>query len=286
MDPMILIESFLNDDHNRFSENTKKSYRTNLRQLFKHFSKDIEDYEEADIKLFKMQMLEIGRSPKTINQKLNTLKSFVNYLNKNATPLDLKTKIEFRIDLLTIQEQQFIDDLMTKSDFNRIVRAAEKENDYRAVALFYFLYLTGARISEALQLTALDVGKETKFISGKGDKFRALLIPPTLNMHLEAYVIRRGHNPHDPLFLNTNNKKSIDRIRAYKIIKYYAGKARVKLEKAKPHNFRHLLGFTLAAQGVPIQRIAEILGHSDINTSKIYTMTTKERLLMIVEDAA
>jgi len=286
LDGINLVEPFLNDKKNRFSENTRSSYKTDMKQFFEVYNKGIEEIEEDDVEDYKIYMLNRNKNPKTVNRKLASLKKFIKYINRNYEILGLKNMINIEVDFLNIQKQQFLKDLLLKSDFNRIVRAAERENDYRAIALFYTLYLTGARISEGIQLKVDDAGRETKFIKGKGKKYRELFIPSFLNIKFEHYLLDRGHAPGSYMFINEQNDNCIDRHKVDRIIKYYAGQARVKKEKAHAHNFRHLYGFTLANKGVSIDKIAELMGHSDINMTKIYTMGTKEDLMRIVEDIA
>jgi integrase/recombinase XerD len=171
-----------------------------------------------------------------------------------------------------------------------MVRTAERYGDKRAVALLVGYALTGARASELLQLKISDIGLDYISVKGKGSKYRDLFIPPAVWDAIRDYVNtvkRRSQNVSDEqhIFLNEKNTDPMDRQGVFRIVKKYGGLARVKLSRAKPHNLRHLYGMRLFQEmieetgQVDLNTAADLLGHAEVNTTRIYTRPTRAQLL-------
>src|SRR6056297_1739671 len=170
--------------------------------------------------------------------------------------------------------------MMTVADFKRLVRLAERADDPRAVAVFYTLFMTGMRVSEMLQLRLEDVKENIVSVKGKGTKYRDVFIPIKLKKYWARYLrIREGT---DPVAMFTGPCGPMNRQTVHRIIKKYAGRARVKLKKAHAHNFRHLCALEMIRNGLTISEVADILGHSDINITRIYTRKTEKQLLKAI----
>jgi integrase/recombinase XerD len=156
-----------------------------------------------------------------------------------------------------------------------------KAGDKRAVAIFYTLFLTGARVSEMLQLEPKDVQERMTVVKGKGSKYRDLFLPKKAQTYLEDYLTERVQKG-EGLF--SGREGTITRQTVHQIIKKYAGLARVKLSRAHAHNFRHLYGMYLGEEGLSIDEIADLLGHSNINITRIYTRKTKKELMAAINN--
>ncbi len=270
------LETYKRKQVNEKSSNTVEAYIRDIKQFISF--KDIEKATTEDVENFKKLLLSRNIKPKSINRKLVSVRQFIEYLNRLE---DFEPKIFLEIKLIKIQRQEYLEEILSKSDFDRLVRAAEKENDKRAVAIFETLYLTGARVSELLQFNVEDVKKNSKMISGKGSKYRELFMPEALQDYLSDYAKARRIES-GKLFLNVNNDKTMDRQSVHNLIKKYAGISKVKLSKAHAHNFRHLYCFKLREMGLSLDEIADLAGHSDINTTKIYTRRTKPELMNMI----
>ena len=205
---------------------------------------------------------------KTLNKKLVAINQ---YLKFNGVAVDIKQE--------KVQSQNFLDDIFSTSDLERILRAIDKKNDLRAKAIFMTLRLTGMRVSEMLQLTKYDIDKDSITICGKGKKYRDIFVSEKLSVMWQQYMtVRLDRN--DMLF--TGQKGAITRQTVDKIIKYYTGQARVKRSKGHAHNFRHKFCKDLVEKSIPLDAIADIVGHVSINTTRIYTRKTKKELLDII----
>lgn len=260
------------------SENTVEAYLSDLRLFAGCVNKHPETLTVQDIENYKKHLFDNGINAKTINRKLLSIRKYTEFLRIKG----FKTDIE--INLIKIQKQEFLENLLESVDFERLVRAAEKQKDKRALALFYTLYTTGARISEALQIRVRDIENNFVQVIGKGSKVRSLFFQEKLRNYLRDYIRERKHDEDSKLFLNKTTNTPMSRQSADKLIKFYAGNARVNLKKAHAHNFRHLYGITYNQKGVPIDQLAQLLGHSDINTTKIYTQIPKEKLFKIINN--
>lgn len=122
------------------------------------------------------------------------------------------------------------------------------------------------------------MGKHTVPVMGKGHKERKLFIPETLKLVWREYVSSPDrYTTSDWLF--TGQRGPITRQTVHTMIKYYAGQARMNKARAHAHSFRHGLGVALDEAGFSQADIADILGHKDINTTRIYQRKTESELL-------
>ena len=160
---------------------------------------------------------------------------------------------------------------MTKYEFNKLYEVA-KNND-RLKYLIETIVKTGARVSEVKFITveSIEVGKA--IVDNKG-KMRIILIPRKLCIKLNDYC-KEQHINKGPIFL-TKKGKTINRKQIWQMMKDLADKAGVPKEKVFPHNLRHLFAREFYKQTHDIVKLASILGHSSIETTRIYTKETED----------
>ena len=274
------INSFKNEALKKKSENTVQAYVTDIEQFIEHIRKDIFDISQADVDSFKKHCFDKKLKPKTINRKLVSLRRFFNYIIKNIDT----NKICVDIDMVKIQRQEYLEEILEKTDFERIIRAAQQKKDTKAIALFYGMYLTGARVSEIIQLKIDDADNDIVSVKGKGQKYRDLFVPDSLKEYFNDYLLDRGIEGSEFMFVNSNNREPMTRRSVDRLVKKYGRLARIKLSKAHAHNFRHLYAFSLVERGLTLDEIADLLGHTDINTTRIYSRKTKKQLLRIIKN--
>lgn len=275
-----VIEEFILSMEEDKSGNTISSYKTDLKQFDDFIScKEIEEIKNIDIVQFKEQLKNIELKPKTINRKLLSVKKLIDWINCNEE-IDIEKFL--KIKLIKIQAQDYLEEVLEMVDFERLMRMAIRESDRRAITLFNTLLLTGMRVSEVLQLKVADINKDFVNIIGKGEKSRDVLLSERLKDCMLDYVKDRGQPIGGYLFLNKENDNAMSRQSVDKVIKMYAGKAKVKLTKAHAHNFRHLSGLRMIEEGFTLDEVADILGHGNINTTRIYVRKTKKELLKAI----
>lgn len=275
MDTKNLIELFKEAKQKDKSENTVSAYVTDLKQFSKYYSKDLSELTTDEVETWKGLLLNKKYKAKTINRKLTSVRRFCDYFNNLP---DNNKKVLAEIKTFKIQKQEYLEDVLSSSDFERLVRAAEINNDKTAYTLINSLYYTGARISELLQIKVCDAGNDFITIRGKGSKLRDLFIADDLKRIWRDYIKDREGEDFSPMFLNTR-RHPMDRQTAHNIIKKYAGIAKVKLSRAHCHAFRHRRAIDMLEAGYSQSEVADFLGHSDINTTRIYTRKTKSELL-------
>ena len=272
---LIYLDEFL-EAKNNLVKNTLSSYKTDLKQFSMFYKKDISELDSEDIESYITYLLGKGFKAKTINRKLTSLRKYIEYLN-GSNKLD--NKVSLYIEGIKVQEDYFIDPdkIININEFNRIAAQAKKANDKRALAIIYTLGYTGVRVMELLQFHAFQYRNGEVTVRGKGRKFRNIPIAEEVIYYIDEYVKERKHKSGDFIFINERNNNVMPRQEINKIIKNYAGQARIKKTKAYPHAFRHLFCLTLS-KDMPLDEVAALAGHSNINTTRIYTKRTKEEL--------
>jgi len=174
---------------------------------------------------------------------------------------------------------------MTAQEKTDFMEAVKQGGNIRDMVVFELLFRIGLRISE---LTGLNIdsvsGKKFLTIRGKGNKIRTIPLPEDIRTLLEGFIAWKhdkgeSMHPKHPLFLNKHGKRISTRGLRKRTYNYCT---QAGLERTfSPHACRHTCGFTLGKNGIPIQTIQKILGHSNINTTRLYCEPDMEQ----VEDA-
>lgn len=206
----------------------------------------------------------------TINRKMVSIKQYIKFLAE-----DKGIVINPKVRQLKQQKSNYLDNVLTDKDFASMINSAEKKEDIRAKAIFSTLAWTGLRVSEMLQLKISDISSDALNICGKGEKNREMFISKKLQVVLKEYAAVRIQNS-DMLF--TGARGPINRQTVDKVIKQHASFIRLKKEKAHAHNFRHYFCKMALEKGLSLNTVADLVGHSDINTTRIYTKQTKDEL--------
>ena len=204
-------------------------------------------------------------SPASVNAALSSLNSFFNYMEW----------YDLRVKNLKIQKQIFAsaDKELTKAEYDRLLEAAKLKKNERLYLLMQTICSTGIRVSEVRYVTVESVSRGMAEINCKG-KHRQIFLPKQLCELLKKYTkeqkIKSG-----PVFI-TKNGNPLDRSNIWSDMKKLCKSANVSEKKVFPHNLRHLFARTYYSIQKDIVRLADILGHSSVNTTRIYTMETGE----------
>ena len=196
---------------------------------------------------------------------LSSLNSFFVYFDRH----------DCIVKTLKIQKQIFAnkEKELTKAEYERLLIAAEKKSNRRLYLLMQTICATGIRISELKYITVSAVQSGQALINCKG-KMRVVILPKQLCKMLKAYL-REKNISNGPVFVSKNGKP-LDRSNVWKMLKALCESAGVPKNKVFPHNFRHLFARTFYSLQKDIVRLADILGHTSVNTTRIYTMETGE----------
>ncbi len=239
------------------SVSTIKSYQRELLslQLF------LDDSPLTKDKLLSYKtMITSQYAPTTCNVSIAAINNLLKYMCR--PDLTLKP--------LKIQKQIYetANKELTKKDYNKLIKAALINGDERTALAIQTICATGIRVSE-LQFITIEALKQGQAQVNNKGKNRIVFIPKTLSNLLKKYVI--NHNiASGPIFV-TRSGKCLDRSNLWKSMKQLCSIAGVKSSKVYPHNLRHLFAKTYYTQQKDISRLADILGHSSINITRIYT---------------
>jgi len=204
-------------------------------------------------------------APASVNSVLSSLNSFFEFVEWH----DIKVK------MMKIQRQIFAERSkeLTKTEYERLLVAAKKKNNERLYYLMQTICASGIRVSELKSITVEAVKARQATIKCKG-KFRVVILPKELCKMLIKYA-KAERIISGSIFI-TRTGKPLDRSTIWKMMKALCESAGVDKEKVFPHNLRHLFARTYYTIQKDIVRLADILGHSSINTTRIYTMETGE----------
>ena len=202
-----------------------------------------------------------GYAPASVNSILSSLNSFFGYNNEYG--LKVKT--------LKIQKQIFAKDEkeLTKAEYNRLLTTAKAVGNQKLYFLMQTICATGIRVSELQFITVEAVKRGQAVINLKG-KMRMIILPHDLCRILKKYCANQKISS-GSIFI-TKNGKPLDRTSIWKLMKSLCEDANVDKEKVFPHNLRHLFARTYYSLEKDIARLADILGHSSVDTTRIYTM--------------
>ena len=204
-------------------------------------------------------------APTSVNAALSSLNCFFNFMEW----------YELRVKNLKIQKQIFAstDKELTKAEYDRLLQAAKQKKNERLYLLIQTICSTGIRVSEVRHITVEAVRRGVAEINCKG-KHRRVFLPNQLCTILKQYIktqkIKSG-----AVFV-TKNGNPLDRSNIWSDMKKLCKTANVSEKKVFPHNLRHLFARTYYSIQKDIVRLADILGHSSVNTTRIYTMETGE----------
>lgn len=244
------------------SENTIDKYMRDIR-FFREWLSGSEICKSAVLEYKKLLCEKYA--PRSVNSMLSSLNALFAFLNW----YDCKVKT------LKIQRRIFADKTkeLTKAEYERLLKAAKNKNNERLYYLMQTIGSTGLRISELRYVTCKAVNSGQAIINCKG-KIRTVFLPKQLCKLLKKYI--KNHNIESGSVFITRNGKPLDRSNIWSDMKNLCESAGVERSKVFPHNFRHLFARTFYSLQKDIVRLADILGHSSINTTRIYTIETGE----------
>lgn len=201
----------------------------------------------------------------SVNSMLIPVNRFLRFMNLHSCT----------VKTLKIQRASFRskDKEITREEYVRLVKVAERSGDVRISLILQTIAATGIRVSELPFITVEALRDGIAHVTLKG-KHREVLIPKQLRKKLKNYVGKRKLST-GSVFI-TRNGKPVHRGNVLKAMKRLCDMAHVEAKKVFPHNFRHLFACQFYKATKDIVRLADILGHSSINTTRIYTVVSME----------
>lgn len=264
----------------KYSKNTTSSYRNDLEKFMNYFAdkKSLKYLEGSDIKEY-IQFLSKDIGAKSVARTISTLKSFYKYLlidkYVKANPLTNIAHPKIKKDLPKVLSEEEVDRLLNMPLVDCY--------SYRNKAMLELMYSSGLRVSELINLKVIDVDLDMALVRifGKGSKERIIPLGDYALSALKEYIIY--HRPSllknktsDYLFLSSRGDK-MSRQAFFRILQKLAVTQNIKTEFS-PHTLRHSFATHLLKHGADLRSIQELLGHSDISSTQIYTHITNEKL--------
>ncbi|MEC7755945.1 MAG: tyrosine-type recombinase/integrase [Bacteroidota bacterium] len=289
-----MVDSFLRyiSYEKRYSQHTVKSYQNDLKQ-FEFFCQSkfkVQNITEANqlmIRAWVLSLMDGGTSPRSVNRKIASLKSFYKYLLKRDT---ISKDPTVKIKSLKVKKELpgFANEEEFSDFLNRLVFDDSLEGQMEQL-LLELLYGTGIRLSELLGLRVSDFnpGQSTIKVLGKRNKERIIPISRSLNSLLKNYITEKNHAfSHDSdsfLIVNKNGGQAYPMM-VYRIVKKYLSQVQ-SLDKKSPHALRHTFATHLLNKGADLNAVKDLLGHSSLAATQVYTHNSLDKLKSVFDQA-
>lgn len=291
------MQSHLDDYYNYLaverglSANTLESYRRDLKKLFQYLKKKkklkISEVNRHELSAFLASLKNSGLAASTVSRCLASIRSFFNYLLAEGY---IENNPAYELDSPRIEKK--LPRVLTSEEIDRLLGQpkAEQNNGIRDKAMLELLYASGIRVSELVSLDVTDFDARVGYLRcrGKGMKERIVPIGSVAIKEVSDYLRRQRismlKNTYEKaLFLNHHGKR-MSRQGFWKILKKYARRANIQGE-VTPHTLRHSFATHLLENGADLRSVQEMLGHSDISTTQIYTQVTRRKIKEIYDQA-
>lgn len=271
----------------RFSANTITSYSTDLDQFSIFLSKEYQISNEVSEISFQIvrswiaYLLEKGVTPRSVNRKISTLKTYFKFLIRENVILEspmlkiVAPKSKKRLPVF-IEENQ-IENLLNEVEFDK---GFIGERDKLIIELFY---VTGIRLSELINIKIFDISFSNSLIKVLGKRNKERLIPLSINIVNELQTFVKKHNLNNYLFTNLGGTKVYTKL-VYRVVNKYIGKIS-SVNKKSPHILRHTFATHMLNNGADINAIKELLGHANLSATQVYTHNTIEKLKTVYKQA-
>jgi integrase/recombinase XerC len=288
------VQSFLDylKFQKRYSAHTIRSYHDDLIQFFDYLELQngkilLHDITHHYVRSWLADMKESKISSKTINRKISSLRSFFKYLVKSGavaqTPM---TKV------IAPKIGKRLPDFIKVEDADKLIISLKNTEDWRSLntkMLITLFYNTGMRLSELINLKEgqVDFGKKQIKVLGKGNKERIIPISPEIIKIIKEYIQikKRKFGNADNILLVTEKGKKMYTKYPYLVVKSFLGSELKTLGKKSPHVLRHSFATHLSNNGANLNAIKELLGHSSLAATQVYTHTTIEKLKDVYKKA-
>ncbi len=264
----------------KYSEDTIFSYKNDLEKFFTFFKNtSIKNINKNDLRNYLKYLNESGLSEKSISHNISTLRSFYKFLVAEEY---LDDNLIMFIDLPKIPKN--LPNVLSVEEIDRLLDISVRDKySARNKAMLELMYSSGLRISELINLKVIDVSLDEALVRifGKGSKERIVPIGDCALNALKTYIfvyrkeLLKKQNS-DYLFLSSLGNK-MSRQAFFKIIKALALEKNIKTE-ISPHTLRHSFATHMLNYGADLRSIQELLGHSDISTTQIYTHISQNKI--------
>ena len=290
----MLIEKFLDylQLEKNYSSNTLSAYKRDLIQynnfiIENNGNLEIENADYKIIRSWIVSLVSSNISNRSINRKVSSLKSFYKFLIKTDTITSSPIKAHS-----PLKQSKKIQVPFSQEEINSLLDSDFFTNDYKGVlqkSIIAFFYFTGVRRIELINIKELDISLESSTIKvmGKRSKERIIPILPKLKKSLKYFrEIKSKYNGNtspEYLFISKNGKQLSEKF-VYRTVNEYFKLVSPKIKKA-PHVLRHSFATHLINEGADINSVKELLGHSSLSATQVYSHTSMERIKEVFKNS-
>ena len=262
------------------SANTLSAYESDITQFLEFTGENIINNDL--IELFITSELN-DKSDNSKIRKISSINQYIDWFN-----LDNK-EYQIVIEKVSLKKGSYLPETISVSDVNRLIDIYDHSNymNSRNLTLIDFMYSTACRVSELCDVRVSDLDFEEDFVKlfGKGSKQRIVPIGTELKINLSKYLkFRNELNTQEPYLFLSKNMNQLDRSAIFRIIKKSATLSDNALS-VHPHTLRHSAATHMLEAGCDLRTLQELLGHTSVSTTKIYTKLTKEFLVEIFKES-
>ena len=259
------FERILSDED--LAKNTIETYSYAVRDYLTRYKKPC----KASLSAYKSFLISTYK-PATVNLRILSLNKYMDVLGLDN--LKMKT--------IKMPKESFLDHIISNDDYLRFKQQLRKEQDLRWYFVVWFLAATGARISELVRFKVEDVHAGYVDIYSKGGRMRRLYFPEKLEKEALKWLENEGRCS-GFLFLNTRGGKLTPRGISLRL-KEFASKYGIDPGQVHPHAFRHLFAKNFLQKNNDIALLADLLGHSSIETTRIYLQQSSQEQSKMVDE--
>lgn len=277
------IDKFLSylEIEKNYSPHTILNYSIDLNEFLEFLGEktDVQHVHYLDFRRFLAHLRTHNYKPRTLARKLSSLRSFFKFLHKEGL-----IKENPAVLVVTPKLDKVLPKFLSEQDIIKLLEVPLIENEMglRDRAIMETLYSTGIRVSELVGMNtdSLDPISNIAKVEGKGKKERLVPIGDKAVEAIRVYLSARVKN-NRALFLNKSGKRLTDRS-VRNIINKYILKTSLIMH-VSPHMFRHSFATHMLNHGADLRSVQELLGHSNLSTTQIYTHVTTDRLKKVYD---
>jgi len=280
-------ESFINylKYEKRYSPHTVVAYKNDLDQFVDFTTIVVGEFHVKEVlsdtvRGWLLHLMEQGLTPRSIHRKITAVKSFYNYLMREEV---VENNPALNVTLPKVRKK--LPNFVDETSLNHLLDDQDVfENSFTGIRnklIISLFYGTGIRLAELIGIRDQDINKQECLIKvlGKRKKERIIPYPNEVNNLLEKYVIARNEEfgfSTEFLLVTDKGKKVYEKL-IYRVVKNNLAKV-TSLEKKSPHVLRHSYATHLLNKGADLNAVKELLGHSNLAATQVYTHTTFEKL--------
>ena len=290
----MLIEKFIDylQIEKNYSSNTLSAYKKDLIEFKNFINENFDKYpiEHAEYKAIRLWIVELvnkSLSNRSINRKVSSLKSFYKFLVKTDTigssPLLAHSPLK---------QSKKIQVPFSKEEINSLLDSDSFKNDFRGVlqkTIITFFYFTGVRRIELINIKESDINMDSSTIRIMGKRSKERIIPmlPKLKKSIVDYLYLRSQEFNkknlEYLFVSSSGSRLSEKY-VYRTVNEYFKLVSPKVKKA-PHVLRHSFATHLINEGADINSVKELLGHSSLSATQVYSHTSMERIKEVFKNS-